>query len=221
MMQKYSKWILILIGIIAIIAAIYFFLFSNNNQNTPPPEAERLSTQTNIENNHSTNNVEQQEEKENQKEPTETELANSSTKILVEDDNRDHNLELSASKINHHIVKKGETFSFNDVVGNPTPDKGYEKAGIFVDGKKKKGYGGGNCQISTTLYDVVKKVDGLKVTERHEHEKEVGYVKKGNDATVAYDYLDLKFKNNTEHDIKIYADVSEKEVTVKIVKLSY
>lgn len=213
-MSKYGKWILLIIAIFAVIALIAYFVFTQTTSpNTPFSHAERISTETNIPNNSNITEPPQSQQ------IIETELASFSTKILVEDDNRDNNLELTASKINNHIVKNGEEFSFNDVVGNPTPEKGYEKAGIFVNGKKTKGYGGGNCQISTTLYDAVLKVDALKVTERHEHGKEVGYVKQGDDATVVYDELDLKFKNETGFDIKIYSDVTEKEVTVKIVKL--
>ena len=199
-MSKYGKWILLMIALIAIIAIIaYFFFTKNTSPNTPSSGAERISTQIN------TPNISNITEPSETQEITETEIASFSTKILVEDDNRDNNLELTASKINNHIVKDGEEFSFNKVVGNPTPEKGY---------------GGGNCQISTTLYDAVLKVDGLKVTERHEHGKEVGYVKQGDDATVVYDELDLKFKNNAGFDIKIYSDVTEEKVTVKIVKLS-
>ena len=69
------------------------------------------------------------------------------------------------------MVKSGEEFSFNETVGNPTPDKGYEKAGIFVNGKKEKGYGGGNCQVSTTLYDTVLKVQHKSLYYPHfEHQ---------------------------------------------------
>lgn len=199
-MKKYTKWILILIGIIAIAGIAYFFLFQKNSQNNQTTQGTRTTTEINVPNlnttsdNNVTNSTENSQKNNETTKPVETELAHFSTEILVEDDNRDNNLELTASKINGTIVKDGEEFSFNDTVGNPTPDKGYEKAGIFVNGKKEKGYGGGNCQVSTTLYDTVLKVDGLDVTERHEHGKDVGYVEEGKDATVAYDYLDLKFK---------------------------
>ncbi len=231
-MKKYTKWVLILIAIILIAGVAYFFLSQRNSQNNQTTQGTRTATEINVPNldtnsdtnsatNNNINNVtENSQVKQEEKEPVETELAHFSTEILVEDNNRDNNLELTASKINGTVVKSGEEFSFNETVGNPTPDKGYEKAGIFVNGKKEKGYGGGNCQVSTTLYDTVLKVDGLDVTERHEHGKEVGYVEKGKDATVAYDYLDLKFKNNTGSDIKIYANVTEEKVNVKIVKLS-
>ena len=206
-----SKWIFILIGIIVIIGIAYFIFSQRNINNTThygTSDGQRISTET-------------QNNAQDTKKLVETEISKFSTKIIVDDDNRDNNLEISASKLNGVIVKDGEEFSFNDTVGNPTPDEGYEKAGVFIGGQKSKGYGGGNCQISTTLYDAVLKVKGLKVTERHEHGKEVGYVEKGKDATVVYDELDLKFKNNTGYDIKIYSDVTEEKVNVKIVKLSY
>lgn len=119
-------------------------------------------------------------------EEQEKEISKFSTKIMDKDDNRDNNMKLSISKINGTVVKNGDTFSFNDIVGSPTPDKGYQKAGVFVEDKLKKDYGGGNCQVSTTLYNAVLKVDGLKVIERHEHTKEVYYVPKGKDAAVAF-----------------------------------
>lgn len=218
--MKYGKWILILIGIIIVAGIAYFFISQMNSPQNTSPQPTRISTEVeNSQTSNITNNTTIEEEI-TPTEPIETKIASFSTKILVEDNKRDNNLELTASKINGHIVKNGDEFSFNDVVGNPTPDKGYEKAGIIVNGKKEKGYGGGNCQISTTLYDAVLKVDGLKVTERHEHGKDIGYVEKGKDATVVYDELDLKFKNNAGYDIKIYAEVTEEKVNVKIVKLS-
>ena len=81
--------------------------------------------------------------------------------------------------------------------------------------------GGGNCQVSTTIYNVAKKVKGIKITERHEHGKEVGYVKKGDDATVAYNSLDLKFKNNTDSDLKLLVEVTNNKVIAKILKIEY
>ena len=151
----------------------------------------------------------------------EKEIASYSTPIQIDDENRDKNMEISAKKINGTIIKKGEEFSFNKIVGSPTEEKGYEKAGVFVNGKKVKGYGGGNCQVSTTIYNVALKVKGIEITERHEHGKEVGYVKMGDDATVAYDTLDLKFKNNTNNDIKLLVEVTENKVVAKILTLEY
>ncbi len=207
-MKNYVKWIIALIAITLIgLAIYYFFSLKNNNNSNYSSDAQRLSAEENIQN-QDTNIM-----------PQEKEISNFSTKILIDDDNRDTNLKLTASKINGTVINPNETFSFNEIAGNPTPDKGYEKAGIFVNGKKEKGYGGGNCQVSTTIYDAVLKVEGLEVTERHEHGKEVGYVKQGKDATVVYDELDLKFKNNLENAIKLYVDVTEEKINVKIMEL--
>lgn len=198
-----------------------FTIFLGNNQEpSTNPRPQRVSTETNIttDRNNSTSSTQIISAEDPQ--PSETEISSFSTNILIDDDNRDTNLEITASKINETIVKDGEEFSFNKVVGNPTEDKGYEKAGAFgAHGKKIKTYGGGNCQVSSTLYSAVLKVDGLKVTERHQHEREVGYIELGKDATVAYDYLDLKFENHTGYDIKLYATVTEEKVEVKIMKL--
>lgn len=61
---------------------------------------------------------------------------------------------------------------------------------------------------------------GLNITERHEHERDVAYIQDGKDATVAYDYLDLKFKNTNDFDIKLYASANDDKVTVKIYRVS-
>lgn len=233
-----KKYIIAIIAFFVIIGVIFFVYFNKSQNSSPTPET-RVGTNTQISNNEynntSSNSVNHNNSESNTNNTTnsnnnkkivsetqtkEKEIARFSTDILVDDNKRDNNLELTASKINNTIVKNGESFSFNDVVGNPTPQKGYEKAGIIVDGKKEKGYGGGNCQVSTTLYDAVLKVDGLKVTERHEHGKDVGYVEEGKDATVVYDELDLKFENNTGYDIKIKAEVTSKEVIVRIMKIT-
>ncbi len=86
-------------------------------------------------------------------------------------------------------------------------------------GKTVQTLGGGNCQVSSTLYNVVLQIPDLKVTERHAHIKPVHYVEKDKDATVAYGSVDFKFKNNTENDIKIYANSDLSSVNVRIVKI--
>ena len=152
---------------------------------------------------------------------SETELSSFSTKIYTPNDSgRQNNITLSCSKINGTIIKSGETFSFCDTVGKATPEAGYQKADIFdKDGNTIKGYGGGNCQISSTLYNAVLAVSSLTIVERHEHSKEVYYVPLGKDAAVAYGSIDFKFKNDSDYDIKLYCSNTTNSVDVKIVKL--
>jgi len=209
-MKKYILPIIILIAFIVLIAYFYFnkFNFKDEIDYTANRTGIELENNSILDNDISSKPI-----------ITEEEISSFSTKIIDDDDNRDTNIRITCNEINGTIVKNGEEFSFNESAGNPTPDRGYKKAGVFIDGELKKGYGGGNCQVSTTIYNAVNKIDGIKVTERHEHEKEVGYIEMGKDSTVVYDGLDLKFENNTGYDIKLYAELSDKKIKVKVNKL--
>lgn len=224
--MKNNKWIFIVLAILILIGiGAYFFFFSNPNQNPTPGTRVSTNISNSQNNNDQISNGQEntgsiQKESVGVTEGLEKEIAKFSTKIMEEDNHRDNNMEISLSKLNGTIVKNGDTFSFNETVGSPTPNEGYEKAGVFVEDKYKKDYGGGNCQVSTTLYNAVLKVDNLKVTERHEHTQEVYYVPLGKDAAVAYGEIDFKFKNNTGHDIKIYGEMTEKEVKIKLTQLN-
>lgn len=147
------------------------------------------------------------------------ELSSFSTKIYTKDSNRQNNITITCSTLNDTDITNGSTFSFCDTVGRSSPKKGYKKADIFTNGKKTKGYGGGNCQISTTLYNAVLKVPTLKVTERHEHSNKVPYIQTGKDAAVSYGSYDFKFVNNTGHAIRIKASHTSDNVTIRLVKL--
>ena len=147
------------------------------------------------------------------------ELASFSTKIYTKDSNRQNNISITCSRLNDLDIANGETFSFCNTVGRSSPNKGYKKADIFANGKKIKGYGGGNCQISTTLYNAVLAVPSLQVTERHEHSNKVSYIQNGKDAAVSFGSYDFKFVNNTGNNIRIKAINSPDEVTIKIIKL--
>lgn len=206
-MKKYILPIIVLIAFIILIAYFYFNKFNLND--AIDYTANRLSVE--LKNNTVLNN-----DVSNEPVIVEEEISSFSTKIIDEDDARDTNIRITCNAINGTIIKNGEEFSFNKVAGNPTPDRGYKKAGVFIDGELKKGYGGGNCQVSTTIYNAVNKIDGVNITERHEHEKEVGYIKMGRDSTVVYDNLDLKFENNTGYDIKLYTELSDNKVKVKV-----
>ena len=209
-MKKYILPIIILVVFIVLIAYFYFNKFNFND--AIDYTANRLSVE--LKNNTVLNN-----DVSNEPVIVEEEISSFSTKIIDEDDARDTNIRITCNAINGTIIKNGEEFSFNKVAGNPTPDRGYKKAGVFIDGELKKGYGGGNCQVSTTIYNAVNKIDDVNITERHEHEKEVGYIKMGRDSTVVYDNLDLKFENNTGYDIKLYTELSDNKVNVKVNRL--
>lgn len=150
----------------------------------------------------------------------ETQIAIFSTKIYTKDSARQNNISITSSALNDTIVKNGQTFSFCQTIGPATTQKGYQEADIFDNnGQKKKGLGGGNCQISTTLYNAVLAVPTMKVTERHAHSNNVPYIQKGKDAAVAYGSYDLKFQNNTGNDLKIRCEANLQNITVSLISL--
>lgn len=151
--------------------------------------------------------------------PIESEIASFSTN-LKGDSARLNNINITCNTINGTTIKNGDSFSFNSIVGQPTAEKGYQEADVFVNQKTEKGYGGGNCQVSTTIYNAVLNVEDIEVTERHPHKKKVSYIEEGKDAAVSYSGgLDLKFTNNTGSDIKLYVTCDNDSVDVKIVNL--
>lgn len=133
--------------------------------------------------------------------------------------NRIVNIKITSDKINEYILKDGETFSFNELVGPCTAEEGYKEAEIYVKKQIKYALGGGNCQVSTTLYNAALAVPNIAIIERHEHGKSVDYIEDGKDATVSYNTLDLKFQNNTGKDLKLYAWCDDINVYAKICEI--
>ncbi|NLU06683.1 MAG: hypothetical protein GXW91_00340 [Clostridiales bacterium] len=115
---------------------------------------------------------------------------------------RANNIALATKSINGYVLMPGKTFSFNGVVGQRTAAKGYQAAPVIIGDKVESGLGGGICQVSTTLYNVVYKA-GLTSTERTHHSLAVHYVPEGMDATVDYGNIDYKFRNDFKYPVYI------------------
>lgn len=102
----------------------------------------------------STDNTKDEQSNDNSdKKMVETELSSFSTPLKSGVQNRITNIKLTCGKINERILKNGETFSFNQIVGPCTAQEGYKKAEIYVNRRIEFALGGGNCQVSTTLYN--------------------------------------------------------------------
>ena len=134
-------------------------------------------------------------------------LSTYSTRYSTRDRDRATNLQLAASKINGTVLMPGETFSYNQVVGERTIAAGYKEAPIYVEGQVVDGLGGGICQITSTLYNAVLYAN-LEIVERSNHQFVPSYVTASRDATVVYGSIDFKFKNNRDYPIKIVCSVS-------------
>ena len=235
-MKNNKNWIILIVVIVVLIGCAVFFFFKDNstsdenNQENNSYEANRTSATSNT--NEDTNSNENKNpasanttppstpQPSTPPQPKEEQISSFSTKIYSNDSARQNNISITCRSLNGTIVKNGASFSFCNTVGPSTTSKGYQKADIFDNnGQKKKGLGGGNCQISTTLYNAILSVPNIKVTERHAHSNNVPYIQKGKDAAVAYGSYDLKFVNNTGNDIKINTSASAKEISVSIIVL--
>ena len=143
-------------------------------------------------------------------------LGEYTTKFSAEPKARNENISHAAKTIDNTVIGPGETFSYNATVGPTTKNNGYKRARIFVRGKKAFGYGGGVCQVSSTLYNAAAAAD-MEIIERHSHSLPVEYVPKGKDAATSYGGIDLKFKNTRSYPVEIDTKVTENSVTVQIV----
>ena len=146
------------------------------------------------------------------------ELSRFSTNYAASNINRTTNLVLAAGKINGTVLMPGETFSYNQVVGERTIAAGYKEAPIYVSGRVEDGLGGGICQITTTLYNAVVYAN-LEIVERTNHQFVPSYVGAGRDATVVYGAIDFKFKNNRNYPIKIVCSVGGGVASFQILGL--
>lgn len=142
-------------------------------------------------------------------------IASYSTQFDASSQNRTENIALAAKSINGVLVKQGAVFSFNEHVGLRLAEKGYKVAPVFINGKLLPDWGGGVCQVSSTLYNTVL-LANMEIEERTAHFRPPGYVPLGQDATVADNQLDFKFKNTSTHNIYITSEVFGNQVTVSI-----
>ncbi len=142
-------------------------------------------------------------------------LSSYSSSYATSNSNRCTNISLASSKINGLVLMPGDIFSFNDTVGKRTPQAGFKVAGVYVAGQVTSDYGGGICQVSSTLYNAVLRAN-LEIVERTNHQFDVGYVPIGTDATVSWGAPDFKFKNSRNYPIKIDIKNYNKKITVSI-----
>jgi vancomycin resistance protein YoaR len=124
---------------------------------------------------------------------------------------RDRNIRLSASKFNGVVVAPGETFSFNEHLGDVSSGAGYDESYVIIGDRTVLGVGGGICQVATTAFRAAY-FGGYPITERWPHAYRVGYYELGGfgpgfDATIYSPIVDFRFKNDTPHHILINTEV--------------
>ena len=137
-------------------------------------------------------------------------LGECTTTLATSGSKRTSNVNLALSYFNFLTVEPGETVSFNKVVGKRTEKNGFKRAPEYAGSTVIEGVGGGVCQASTTIYGAVIRA-GLTVVERHQHTMTVGYVQPSQDAAVSDGDKNMRFKNNTESTLYIFAYVDRQK----------
>ena len=145
-------------------------------------------------------------------------LGEYSTSYSGSTDNRISNIKLAVNTINGTVLNPGDTFSYNETLGERTAEKGYLEAAAYDNGDVVQALGGGICQVSSTLCCAVR-LAMLDYT-RTCHQFQVAYIDAGLDATVDYTNfengggVDFTFTNNKDYPIRVECSVDEEEETV-------
>ena len=138
-------------------------------------------------------------------------------------ENRNINMRIASEIINGqsdgYILQPGDKFSWLEVVGCTSAEKGFKEAPIVVSGKSAQGLGGGVCQVSTAINSAVRKL-GIQ-TNSKKHSKKPKYLKSDDvEATVSYDSkIDFSFQNTLEYPIRINVKTENGSVIVNIFEI--
>jgi len=138
--------------------------------------------------------------------PEERELANFATSLRGRTPGQRHNARLAARALDGIIIPPGGEFSFNQAVGPWTRDRGYKRAPVSFGGEMVITWGGGVCQVSSTLYNAAL-LAGMKILERDHHTWAPLYVPPGRDAAVARGIADLRFANPYSEPVRLEVEV--------------
>jgi vancomycin resistance protein YoaR len=141
------------------------------------------------------------------------EIASFTTDMGASSANRIHNVHLLGDILNGTLVRPGEVFSFNRVLGPRTPERGFLEGQAIVGGVLVPSIGGGVCQTATTIFNTAFEA-GLPIIERHNHAYYISHYPLGRDATVSWGGPDLRFGNDMKHGILIKVSYTDSTFTV-------
>lgn len=138
-----------------------------------------------------------------------------STRFDEKDADRSYNVRIAAAAFSSFLIRPGEVVSFNSTVGPRVAEKGFRPAPVVLRGELVPDIGGGVCQVSSTLYNVVL-LSGLKVVTKRSHSRPVPYVPLGRDATVS-SAIDFRFENNTSAPLYLSTSVKDGTLTMRLM----
>ena len=142
-------------------------------------------------------------------------LVSYTTQMGESSSNRIHNVHLMADFIDGTVIEPGEVFSFNDVVGPRTSERGFLEGQMIIGSLVLPSIGGGVCQTATTLFNDAFEL-GLPILERTNHNLYLAHYPLGRDATVSWGGPDFKFKNDLKHGLLIKASYTDQTLTFTV-----
>lgn len=143
-------------------------------------------------------------------------VAQYSTRFSSAQRDRVVNIRVASGFLDGLVLLPGESLSFNDTVGERTQARGFRIAGVYRNGRHDFDFGGGICQVSTTLYNAALLSD-LGIVKRSNHSMPVPYAPLGRDAAVSFGSLDLKIQNTTDQPVAISRSVSSTRITFYVL----
>ncbi len=142
-------------------------------------------------------------------------LVSYTTQMGESSSNRIHNVHLMADFIDGTIVEPGEVFSFNDVVGPRTAERGFLEGQMIIGSLVLPSIGGGVCQTATTLFNDAFEL-GLPILARTNHNLYLSHYPLGRDATVSWGGPDFRFRNDLKHGLLIKASYTDQTLTFTV-----
>jgi len=132
------------------------------------------------------------------------------------DANWNTNMQLVCGLLNGTVIKSGDTFSFYNLIGEPTTKRGFLSVDVYIGKSLTDVIGGGMSQVASTLYASALLAD-LPIVERNAHTYSPSFIGPGLDAQVYYGNMDLQFTNNTEQPLRIEASISGGYLQISLV----
>ncbi len=141
-------------------------------------------------------------------------VSEATTYVPYYSEGRNGNLRVGSERIDGQIIQPHSNFSLLEHLGEMSGENGYFPAAVEVDGKSEIGYGGGLCQVSSTLFQAAAKAN-LNFIEHHNHGLESAYCKPGTDAMIE-DWADLIIENPTDYPYAIVTEYNDEYLTYSI-----
>ncbi len=129
--------------------------------------------------------------------------------------NRIENLKVACERFGLYTLKNGDRLNFNTQIGPYSRSNGYLPANALVQGEVVQGYGGGTCQVSSTLYNVILQLPGIRIIHRRAHgPAAASYLPHGADAAVGSDTQNFIIQNSYQYPVRLDGTVQDGALTI-------